>query len=131
MIKPDFPSLADVNGEPRPDMNIKVVAFTISEKSINTNYMYDQWKESNDRTMNVTVIKFYIQWYFHLTRARGFKTCFILTQLSMEFIWLVNVNLVTIAIVGILTFISMINTIFERLKAHITLFVVILVFMSN
>ena len=58
-------------------MNIKVAAFTVSEKSINT-YMYDQWKESNDRTMNVTVIKFYIQWYFHLTRARGFKTCFIL-----------------------------------------------------
>ena len=33
--KPDFPSLADEIAEPRPDMNIKVAAFTVSEKSIN------------------------------------------------------------------------------------------------
>ena len=33
-IKPDFPSLADEIAEPRPDMNIKVAAFTVSEKSI-------------------------------------------------------------------------------------------------
>ena len=38
-IKPDFPSLADDLAEPRPDMNIKVAAFTVSEKSINT-YIY-------------------------------------------------------------------------------------------
>ena len=31
--KPDFPSLADEIAEPRPDMNIKVAAFTVSEKS--------------------------------------------------------------------------------------------------
>ena len=36
IIKPDFPSLADEIVEPRPDMNIKVAAFTVSEKSINT-----------------------------------------------------------------------------------------------
>ena len=36
IIKPDFPSLADEIAEPRPDMNIKVAAFTVSEKSINT-----------------------------------------------------------------------------------------------
>ena len=35
-MKPDFPSLADEIVEPRPDMNIKVAAFTVSEKSINT-----------------------------------------------------------------------------------------------
>ena len=35
-IEPDFPSLADETAEPRPDMNIKVAAFTVSEKSINT-----------------------------------------------------------------------------------------------
>ena len=36
-IKPDFPCcLADEIAEPRPDMNIKVVAFTVSEKSINS-----------------------------------------------------------------------------------------------
>ena len=34
--KPDFPSLADEIAEPRPDMNIKFAAFTVSEKSINT-----------------------------------------------------------------------------------------------
>ena len=33
--KPDFPSLADEIAEPRPDMNIKVAAFTVSEKSSN------------------------------------------------------------------------------------------------
>ena len=32
----DFPSLADEIADPHPDMNIKVVAFTVSEKSLNT-----------------------------------------------------------------------------------------------
>ena len=32
----DFPSLADEIAEPRPDMNIKVAAFTVSGKSINS-----------------------------------------------------------------------------------------------
>ena len=35
-IKPDFTSLADEIAEPHPDMNIKVAAFTVSEKSSNT-----------------------------------------------------------------------------------------------
>ena len=35
IIEPDFPYLADEIAEPRPDMNIKVAAFTVSEKSIN------------------------------------------------------------------------------------------------
>ena len=34
--KTDFPYLADEIAEPRPDMNIKVAAFTVSEKSSNT-----------------------------------------------------------------------------------------------
>ena len=33
--KPDFPYLADEIAEPLPDMNIKVAAFTVSEKSSN------------------------------------------------------------------------------------------------
>ena len=33
--KSDFPFLADEIAEPRPDMNIKVAAFTLSVKSIN------------------------------------------------------------------------------------------------
>ena len=36
LYQPNFPSLADEIAEPRPDMNIKVDAFTVSEKSINT-----------------------------------------------------------------------------------------------
>ena len=35
-IKPDFPSLADEIAEPHQDMNIKVAALTVSEKSSNT-----------------------------------------------------------------------------------------------
>ena len=35
--KPDVPSLAYEIAEPHPDMNIKVAAFTVSEKSSNTN----------------------------------------------------------------------------------------------
>ena len=34
-MRPDFPSLGDEIAEPRPDMNIKIAAFTVSEKSIN------------------------------------------------------------------------------------------------
>ena len=34
-IEPDFPCLLGEIAEPRPDMNIKVAAFTVSEKSIN------------------------------------------------------------------------------------------------
>ena len=37
-IKPDFPSLADEIAETRRDMNIKVAAFTVSEKSSNSAY---------------------------------------------------------------------------------------------
>ena len=35
-INPDFPSLADEIAKPHPDMNIKLAAFTVSEKSNNT-----------------------------------------------------------------------------------------------
>ena len=34
--KPDFPSLADEIAEPHPDMNIKIAAFTVCEKSSDT-----------------------------------------------------------------------------------------------
>ena len=36
IIEPDFSCLADEIAEQRPDMNIKVTAFTVSKKSINT-----------------------------------------------------------------------------------------------
>ena len=36
MNKTCFPSLVDEIAEPRPDMNTKVAAFTLSGKSINT-----------------------------------------------------------------------------------------------
>ena len=35
LIEPDFPSLAGEIAETRPDVNIKVAAFTVSEKSSN------------------------------------------------------------------------------------------------
>ena len=41
-IEPDFPCLADEIAEIRPDMNIKVTALTVNEKSINTKSL-DQW----------------------------------------------------------------------------------------
>ena len=47
------------------------------------------------------------------------------TQLSTKFILLINVKMPTI--VGILTFMSMINTTSERLEARTSLFVSILV----
>ena len=40
--KPDFPSSADEIAEPRPDMNIKVAAFTVSEKSSYTHIDIDK-----------------------------------------------------------------------------------------
>ena len=46
-VKPDFPCLADEIAEPRPDMNIKVAAFTVSEKSSNTiNFQTQNHNES-------------------------------------------------------------------------------------
>ena len=36
-MEPDFPCLADELAEPLPDMNTKVAAFTVSEKSSNRN----------------------------------------------------------------------------------------------
>ena len=47
---------------------------------------------------------------------RGYKTFLWSTQLSMEFIMLINVKMP--AIVGILTLISMINTTSESLKVR-------------
>ena len=38
-LEPDFPCLTDEQAEPRPDMNIKVAAFTVSEKSINMSFL--------------------------------------------------------------------------------------------
>ena len=53
-----------------------------------------------------------------ISRPRGYKLCSCSTQLSIKFIPLINVKMPTI-VVGILTFISMINTTSERLKAII------------
>ena len=52
--RPDFPSIADEIAKPHLDMNIKVAAFTVSEKSSNTDSkeyipflrMILQWKNS-------------------------------------------------------------------------------------
>ena len=44
IIEPAFPCLAHEIAEPRPDMNIKVTAFTVNEKSYNI-------ERINDRTI--------------------------------------------------------------------------------
>ena len=36
LIKPDFPFSADEIAEPRPDMNIKLITFTVTKKLYNT-----------------------------------------------------------------------------------------------
>ena len=56
-----------------------------------------------------------------LTRPRDYNTFLCSTQLSMKFIEIINVKIPTI--VGILTFISMINTSsYESFKAKIAIF---------
>ena len=40
IIEPDFPSLADEIAKPRSGMNIKVAAFTVSQKPINTENLF-------------------------------------------------------------------------------------------
>ena len=64
-----------------------------------------------------------------LTGHDDIKICPCSTDLSTKFILLINVKMPTI--VGILTFISMINTKSERLKQEASSFVGILVFMSS
>ena len=54
-IKPDFPCLADEIAEPRPNMNIKVAAFTVIEKSINTVFLC---KTHKDRSLHHTARKY-------------------------------------------------------------------------
>ena len=52
-----------------------------------------------------------------ITWPRGYTTCSCSTQLSTKFVLLINVK-----IIGILTFISMINTIFERVELSMKTF---------
>ena len=81
------------------------------------------------------LLKFPLQFCNHLDQEegeswpRGYKTFSCSTQLSTKVILLINVKMPTI--VGILTFISMINTTSERLKARNFITLSILVFMSS
>ena len=58
----------------------------------------------------------HISQFLYKTWPRGYKTFSYSTQLSTKFIVLINAKMPTI--VGILTFVSMINTTNERLKAR-------------
>ena len=49
LIEPDFPCLPDEIAETRQDMNIKVAAFTVSEKSINMFFFQVQYIDLQDR----------------------------------------------------------------------------------
>ena len=46
-IEPDFPCLADEIAKPRPEVNIKVAAFTVREKSINTKVRFSHKTDKN------------------------------------------------------------------------------------
>ena len=52
LLEPELPCLVDEIADPRPGMNIKVAAFTVSEKSINI-YQFTGWftlqTSDNDR----------------------------------------------------------------------------------
>ena len=68
----------------------------------------------HSKTLNSFVSLFSIKML--VVRPRGYKTFLCSTQLSTKFNLLINVKMPTI--VGIFTFISMINTTSERLKAR-------------
>ena len=63
LIEPDFPCLADKIAEPRPNMNIKVVAFTVSEKSINTTIIDHPARKTSRGSDTKTKIHIYKQVY--------------------------------------------------------------------
>ena len=54
-----FPSIADEIAEPHPDMNLKVAAFTVSEKSSNI-YIYINFLGLCQQTFITSV------WYFYV-----------------------------------------------------------------
>ena len=65
----DIPCLADKIAEPRPDMNIKVAAFTVSENYINTQYETDE--QEYEARLIVLVLPIYLFIYLydiHLAR---------------------------------------------------------------
>ena len=57
----NFPCLADEIAEPRPDMNIKVAAFTVSQKSIN-NCIFIQMDEFTRWQHEHSVTVFLFRW---------------------------------------------------------------------
>ena len=72
---------------------------------------------NGNRHQSYTIHKFY--WFLYediWARSRGYKTMFMLNSAEHEIIMLINVKMPTI--VGILTFISMINTSSESMKAR-------------
>ena len=77
--------------------------------------------------LRVHVLLFFFYFFYQesKSRTRGYKTFPCSTQLSRKFILLINILLINVkmpTIVGILTFISMINTTSERLTAR-TIFI--------
>ena len=71
--------------------------------------------------------KFFFNFLQDTIRPRRYKTFLCSTQLSAKFILLINIKMPTI--VGILTFISMINTTSERLKAKLTSYLLVFEFL--
>ena len=72
-MEPDFPCLADEIADPRPDMNIKVAAFTVSEKSINT-----VCQETFKPIYNYKLLDFNSSLWEQITIWRTIMHCYIL-----------------------------------------------------
>ena len=89
-------------------ISIPVVCMSGKLYSFYTNVVHQYPKASSTKTYEHNLPDYW---------PRGYKTFSCSTQLSTKFILLINVKMSTI--VGILTFISVINTTSERLKARI------------
>ena len=61
-MKADFPSLADEIAEPHPNMNIKVAAFTVSEKSSNTSPTATLRQRQHAKRDTMTQLFYLRQW---------------------------------------------------------------------
>ena len=57
-IEPDVPCLADEIAEPHPDMNIKVAAFTVSEKSLNIFPPKIIFSQCNENLQSVNLVNY-------------------------------------------------------------------------
>ena len=76
-IKPDFPSLADEIVEQRPNMNIKVAAFTVSEKSIDTRVKSGNLGHQVNSDTHLQTVEILKRWLLMSRLIRIFTVCLV------------------------------------------------------